>query len=241
MVTGKLTRKKTDSGASPVTAAVGRRERRRQETGEKLFVAAMELFSRKGFAQTKVEDITEAADVGKGTFFNYFPSKEHVLGYFVSKQHGTLQRHLRRARTGETGSEKVLAALARDLIRVPGKSPQMARSLILALFGNIEVREYMAREMCAGRMLIEEIMRLGQERGELQGEIPPAELARIFQQTLMGTVLLWALDQESSLEKQLDSTMRAFFCGIGAPSKLPRLVHRKLAPKKVVKGERKTR
>jgi len=27
-----------------------------------------------------VEDITNAADVGKGTFFNYFPSKEHILG-----------------------------------------------------------------------------------------------------------------------------------------------------------------
>jgi AcrR family transcriptional regulator len=241
MVTGKVTRKKTDLGEPPATAAVGRRERRRQETTEKLFLAAMELFSRKGFAQTKVEEITEAADVGKGTFFNYFPSKEHVLGYFVSKQHGTLQRHLRRARAGKTGSEQVLAGLARDLTRVPGKSPQMARSLILALVGNIEIREYMARQMCAGRKLIAEIVRLGQERGELRDENPPAELARIFQQTLMGTVLLWALDQESSLEKQLSSTMQAFFSSIGTPGKSARPAQQKLTARKVVQGERKTR
>jgi len=56
-----------------------RRQRRSSEIRERLFRAALDLFANKGFLETTVEDITEAADVGKGTFFNYFPSKDHIL------------------------------------------------------------------------------------------------------------------------------------------------------------------
>jgi AcrR family transcriptional regulator len=194
----------------------GRRQRRREETSEKLFLAAMELFSHKGFAQTTVEEITQAADVGKGTFFNYFPSKEHVLGYLVGKQSGTVQHHLELAQEGKMNSEEILASLGRGLMRLPGKSPQMARNLIRAFLGNIEVREHIVREMTEKRRWITEIIQLGQERGELNGRLPAAELARAFHHALFGTVLLWALDPSSSLEKQFDNTMTALFSGFNA-------------------------
>ncbi len=239
-----VTRSKTVSADKPLPPTGGRRERRRQETSEKLFMAAMELFSRKGFAQTKVEDITEAADVGKGTFFNYFPSKEHVLGYLVSKQRGTVERHLMLAREATMPSEEVLTSLGRSLVAFPGKSPQMARSIILAFLGNIEVREYIVRQLSLGRKSIAEIIRRGQERSELRGEISPAELARVFQHALFGTVLMWALDPASSLEKQFGNTMRIFFAGLSAPLKPPLAVRRKVPPTRMkgeAKGERKAR
>src|SRR5437868_13677959 len=69
----------------------GRRQRRSAETRERLFRAALKLFAEKGFTETTVEDITNAADVGKGTFFNYFPSKEHILIAFSEMQLGKLQ------------------------------------------------------------------------------------------------------------------------------------------------------
>jgi len=220
----------------PAVVDGGRRQRRREETSEKLFMAAMQLFSRKGFAQTKVEDITQAADVGKGTFFNYFPSKEHVLGFLVSKQLGTVQRHLILAREAAMPIEEVLTSLGRSLIRFPGKSPQMARSIILAFLGNIEVREYIVRELTRGRQSIAAIIQLGQERGELLDGILPLELARAFQHALFGTVLMWALDPKSSLEKQFSDTMRMICSGLSVSSKTPCLPHRKL-PLKVSKRE----
>ena len=67
-----------------------RRERRKEETGQRLLDEAMKLFARNGVAGTTIEAITEAADVGKGTFFNYFPSKEHVLLGHVQRQLGKL-------------------------------------------------------------------------------------------------------------------------------------------------------
>src|SRR6266850_8028837 len=73
------------SGTS-ISIPSNRRERQSLERRERLFRAAMDLFARKGFAETTVEDITNVADLGKGTFFNYFPSKEHILLAFGEMQ-----------------------------------------------------------------------------------------------------------------------------------------------------------
>ena len=69
------------TGMRMTGVAVGRRERKKEETKRKIFVAALELFHGKGFEHTTVDEITERADVAKGTFFNYFPHKESVLAY----------------------------------------------------------------------------------------------------------------------------------------------------------------
>ncbi|MBY3394791.1 TetR family transcriptional regulator [Rhizobium laguerreae] len=57
----------------------GRRERKRRQTRERIEQAAMTLFLQRGFEATTIEDITEAADVSKRSFFDYFPSKEEVV------------------------------------------------------------------------------------------------------------------------------------------------------------------
>lgn len=58
-----------------------RRERKKEATKERIFSTAMKLFKSRGFEETTIDDITEKADVAKGTFFNYFPKKEAVLQY----------------------------------------------------------------------------------------------------------------------------------------------------------------
>src|ERR1700740_1817220 len=68
-----------------------RRERQSLERRERLFRGALDLFARTGVAETTVEDIPNAADLGKGTFFNYFPSKEHILLAFAEMQLGKLR------------------------------------------------------------------------------------------------------------------------------------------------------
>lgn len=181
----------------------GLRQRRREQTAEKIFLTAMDLFSRKGFAQTTVEEITRGADVGKGTFFNYFPSKEHVLGFLIARQKGVVAAHLQLAREGNTPVPEVLKQLGSSLTRFPGKSPAMARCLIAAFLASEEVRTKVAGEMKLGRRWLAEIIRLGQQRGQLRGDVAPAELAHDFHRALIGTVLLWALDPSSPLEKHM--------------------------------------
>ena len=213
------------------SSETGRRQRRREETSEKIFMAAMELFSCKGFDQTTVEEITRAADVGKGTFFNYFHTKEHVLGYLIGKQKGAVLHHRLLAQDGTVASEVVLVSLGRSLLKFPGKSPQMARSLASAFLGNSEARDNIVGEMSVGRKWIAEIIRLGQERGELNDHLPPATLARVFQHAIFGSLMMWALDPSSSLEKQFSNTMQTFLHGLNASGMVARSTSPSLSAK----------
>jgi AcrR family transcriptional regulator len=56
-----------------------RRERRKERTRRHLLEAAERLFRSKGYDATTVEEIATAADVAKGTFFNYFDNKASLL------------------------------------------------------------------------------------------------------------------------------------------------------------------
>jgi AcrR family transcriptional regulator len=62
-----------------VTAAPGRRDRKKTATREALRRAALRLALEQGYETLTVEAITEEADVSLRTFFNYFASKEEAL------------------------------------------------------------------------------------------------------------------------------------------------------------------
>ncbi|MFC0469615.1 FAD-dependent oxidoreductase [Halalkalibacter kiskunsagensis] len=52
---------------------------KKEQTKERIEQAALALFREKGFSRTTVQEITNAAKVAKGTFFNYFPTKDSIM------------------------------------------------------------------------------------------------------------------------------------------------------------------
>src|ERR1700737_3502404 len=116
------------SAATRPPAYPSRRERRRTEIRQRLFRTALRLFAQRGFMATTVENITEAADVGKGTFFNYFPSKEHLLLEFGKTRQSKMRRALDQASRGDRRIRQILRELFYALAEEPGQSPEMARS-----------------------------------------------------------------------------------------------------------------
>src|ERR1700737_2461118 len=59
--------------------APGLRERKRQQTRERLTRMAVALFLERGFEATTLDDIAAAADISRRSFFHYFASKEDVV------------------------------------------------------------------------------------------------------------------------------------------------------------------
>ena len=78
-------------------AAQNRVERRKEKTRRLLIEGARGLFYEKGLHLTKVEDITERADVGKGTFYRYFETKEVLVQEILQEGFDILLSRLRDA------------------------------------------------------------------------------------------------------------------------------------------------
>src|SRR5438128_11448555 len=124
-------------------AAPDRRQRRSAEIRERLFRAALNLFAQKGFLETTVEDITEAADVGKGTFFNYFPSKDHILLAFGEMQLSKLEAAIEMARQTNEPMPEFLRTLGIRMTQEPTRNPAILRALLRAYLSTTPVREAM--------------------------------------------------------------------------------------------------
>ena len=176
--------------------------------------AALRLFAAHGLEGTTVEQITEAADVGKGTFFNYFPTKEHILMAFGDTRVQKIRAALDEARASTKPVWQVLRRLAHSLAEEASHSPGLLRSILIAPLTREPVREFMAGKMEEGRGVLEEIFQLGQERGEFRADLTRAHMARGFQQSVFGALVLWSLDPRGDLLAWLDVWLEMFLGGL---------------------------
>src|SRR5215475_6727814 len=190
-------------------SAASRRERRSAELRERLFRSALTLFSSKGYAETTVEDITKAADVGKGTFFNYFPSKEHILMAFAEMQLGRLEAVVREAEQSDLPM--------RDVMRTPEepiRHPAIVRALLQANLSSVPVRGEMVRIHDRNRALLGRLIRHGQERGEIRSDLAAEEIAQVWRQTIFGTLMFWSLTGDATLTARIETAIRLLWEGI---------------------------
>ena len=183
----------------------GRRERHKAEIRERLFRTAIELYMTRGLQATTVHDITEAADVGKGTFFNYFPTKEHVVAEHYARQSRHAEEALEAIRAGE--SYRMAMDRARRLAWHEARSPAFTRSFLLALVSNQAVFDMALPHLEQTRRKNAELIEIGQKQGEVRSDFPAAELARALQHLAFGSALFWLCRPESPLEELLLSNV----------------------------------
>jgi AcrR family transcriptional regulator len=87
-----------------VGASENRAQRRASRTRNRLMEAGLAMFAKKGIGATTIEDITEQADLGKGTFYRHFASKEAVLDALAERSLAYLIDRLRRTAGAGPGS-----------------------------------------------------------------------------------------------------------------------------------------
>jgi len=199
------------AGMGTGKAGMGRRERRAAETRLRLFRCAMELFARRGFSSVTVEEITEAADVGKGTFFNYFESKDHVLGVMAELQLARIGDVAPVVAAGKQTIREALHRLALSLAEEPGRSPELARALISSFSSSEVVRGLIESRMSQGRREFARYIEEGQKRGEIDAKLDRELVAMQFQQAVMGTILLWSLQGGRALAERMEESFEYFW------------------------------
>src|SRR5260370_41716452 len=193
---------------------LSRRQRHSAEIRERLFRAALELFAQKGFVETTVEDITEAADVGKGTFFNYFPSKDHILLAFGEMQLGKLEAAIEMARRTNEPMPDFLRSLGVRMTQEPTRNPAIIRALLQAYLSTTPVRAAMIDLQKRVHALHTQMIQLGQDRGEIRNDLPATEIANVFRQTIFGTLLISSLHAAATLHDSLTAAFNLLWTGL---------------------------
>lgn len=193
--------------ASPVR---NRRERKRSETRDRILHAALHLFAQKGLSATTIEEITQKADVGKGTFFNYFPSKEHVLQVAGQFQLAGFQAFTQDAIAKNESPETVLRRMVRSLADDPLRTPTMIQAFFLGVLGNASARKAWLDATHQFLRLLAELFGAAQRHKKVGSGLRPQELANNLHDALLGTMLRWSLEPNVKLRTMLDSTFNVF-------------------------------
>jgi AcrR family transcriptional regulator len=115
------------------------RQQRAQETRDRLFLAACELFVANGYAGTTVDRIVSRAGVAKGTFFLHFKTKDAVATQLIESQTAAARRAHERAHAAGTGPVEAMVATVLALGKQAGASRMLSRAVLAATLESGEV------------------------------------------------------------------------------------------------------
>lgn len=121
----------TGEAPSPVEPRVSRRRRR---TRARLLRAALELMAERGMDGVAINEITDAADVGFGTFYNYFESKEAIYDALVEELVEGFGSALDQIAEHVTDPAEVLAASVRYTLERAYREPMWGSFLVQSGF-----------------------------------------------------------------------------------------------------------
>lgn len=128
---------RTASGAAP--KSLPRRERRVREVHDRILAAATEQFAAHGVESVKVDEICHAADIAQKTFFNHFPTKQHLLREIAESFLQSLLGILEEARSeGGTTAQQLERFFALVATEVERGGP-MHRSFVMEVIRLVHV------------------------------------------------------------------------------------------------------
>lgn len=100
-----------------------RRGRKRRETHRRLIDAARVVIADRGVEATTIQEITDAADVGFGTFYNHFESKETLLDEVVGLLIGEFVGEMDELTASIDDPAVAMATVIKNLIRLVDVDP----------------------------------------------------------------------------------------------------------------------
>lgn len=177
--------------------AEGRVERKKKETQQKIIKAAMDLFQSQGFNNTTMEQIAEEADIARKTLYNHFPVKEAIVDDYVrSSSKEFTQQALATLPDFPDTRSRLLNTLDRVYKQVEINQELIGISLGYRFKNMSQGAGY---ESGGTNSLLAEIIKLGQEAGEIRQDISAKLLVKQLD-FLRGFIVMEWLNDSSKIE-----------------------------------------
>jgi len=216
---------------------MGLREEKKAEQRRAILAASAALFCKRGYEQTRVQDIVARLRISEATFFNYFPTKEalvqefalEALDFSIATVRAELERHdssvpdrirnimLGWARSWDADPEFYTLLATRSGILSGQQGPLREKSM--RLYG-----------------LYEELFSEGQRRGEIRSDQQALHLAEMLEGMLIiiaqNWISGWWKDRTEPLEERFMNAVNVFLDGCAPGS---RGVSRSARPNSAIK------
>jgi len=200
-------------------------ERRPEERPRELLEAALAVFSQRGFRNTRLDDVADAAGVTKGAIYHYFDTKEELLLSVIEHYHATAFGRAEEALANRelSASERIEQVVKKIFQPAEARKRQLLSLLIRGIAHEVPrvhdrwLRDGPARLWSLVAGLVEEGKRSGEFRAEADSDVASRVLIsglvlqRLWDEDA-GNIPAIAIDQtrliDSSIELFLASLRR---------------------------------
>src|SRR5690348_3305218 len=178
-----------------VTSPPGRRGRKKAAVRARIVSRAITLFAARGIDAVTVDDIAAAADVGKGTIYNYFRAKEDIVVAFMAD----LEREVQAALPPLTASRRRPAEVLTEFIQRQMRQKEPHHAFVRVFFGQMFLRTaeflpYAAEIQQLMTPPLVDLLTALRERGAIRSTPSVDELAFVVGNLQFGLTALWAIE-----------------------------------------------
>ena len=155
------------------------REEKKLQYRQKILEAAAVEFEKRGFTNTSVSNIMQTADLGVGTFYNYFGSKEEVLMNLVKNLFTQVEEKVQAQAENFSSLELLEIACKHTAELIDGK--RFILSLMMTAVTHSDKPQLSPKNLSPGfKDVFDEIILRGQERGEIRKDIDVDIISELF-------------------------------------------------------------
>jgi AcrR family transcriptional regulator len=177
---------------------LGLRERKKARLRQQIIDTSIRLFRKRGYENTRVDDIVQILEISQPTFFRYFPSKDAVLREVGRRGFACIKEHLETELSNKASTADRLRRMYLGMAHeVEGDRPLWRAVVLSGAMDPVRSPEMRQPEEIAVSLL-REILAEGQKRKEITRDFPVAHLAEFMEGLYTTVVRRWAVDLTGS-------------------------------------------
>jgi len=190
----------------------GLRERKKVRLRQQIIDTSIRLFRKRGYENTRIDDIVQILEISQPTFFRYFPSKDAVLREVGRRGFTCMKAHLETELSSKASTGERLCEMYQTMAQeVESDRPLWQAVVLSGAMDPVRSPEMRQPEEIAASLL-REILAEGQKCGEIARAFPAVHLAEFMEALYTTVVRRWAVDLTGphSLRERVSSAVEFF-------------------------------
>ena len=187
---------------------------------QQIIEAAVRVFARKGYYNSRVSDIAREAGIAAGTIYLYFKTKDDILVTLFRDKMADFVGALRKAIAGEADAASKIRRLVSLHFRILEESPDLAEVVQVELRqGQKFFRGASSQEIGAYFALIGSVLEEGVAEGRFRSGLPVKVATKILFGAMDQMATSWVLGKRGyRLVDTADAVAEIFLQGVAAPT-----------------------